>query len=96
MVKEGSQIRVNSWREKRALSTLSLALGVLGLTLDDLKNAAELVRTNKSLEQENAELSKRLDAATGGKKLDPSEQNAILSSLKGPDTMKLTKAGENN
>lgn len=91
MVEEKNLIRVNSWREKRALSFLSLALGVLGMSLDDLKAASELVHENASLRQENAELSKRLDAATGGKPEPEGSGDEILAAMKKPDAMHLTK-----
>jgi len=85
------EIRVNSHREKKALASLSLALSVLGLSLDDLTRVGEIAEENRRLRASNENLTKRLDAATGGKpvtKDDPS----VLAYMKGITT--ITRPGD--
>ena len=79
-------IRVNSRKEKRALASLSLALAVLGISVDDLKNFAEIADENRRLRAANENLTKRLEAATGGK--NPAKDDPrLVDYLKGTPTI---------
>lgn len=79
-------IRVNSRKEKKALASLSLALAVLGISVDDLKNFAEIAHENRRLRAANENLTKRLDAATGGKGL-AKDDPSLVDYLRGTPTI---------
>lgn len=85
-------IRVNTRKEKRALAQLSLALSVIGVSLDDLKNIKETVEENRRLRIANDELTEKLIKATGGK-TSPKDDPTIMNYLKGPETIKFRKDG---
>lgn len=80
------EIRVNTRREKKALESLSLALSLVGLSLEDLSALSDVVAENRRLKASNASLTERLDKATGGQphaKDDPK----VLDYLKGVPTI---------